>query len=184
MSGSEVSGGEVSGSDMSGVEELVEQHRIEQLLFLEARLIDERRFAEWEALWVDEGIYWVPANGENTDPDHEVSLIYDNRSRMHNRVERYVGGKAISQQPPPSTVHLVGNVTIDADAPGPVADEEVHRTVYSTVLVAESRPGERIDWVGRVTHHLVERQGELRIAFKKVVLVDNDQELTTIDFLL
>lgn len=42
----------------------------------------------------------------------------------------------------------------------------------------------RIDWVGRATHHLVERGGELRIALKKVVLVDNDQELTTLDFLL
>ena len=36
---------------MSSLDQLVEQHRIELFLFLEARLIDERRFAEWEALW-------------------------------------------------------------------------------------------------------------------------------------
>ena len=169
---------------MSGIEELLEQRRVEQLLFLEARLIDERRFAEWEALWVDEGIYWVPANGEDTDPQTDVSLIYDNRSRMHNRVERYVGGKAISQQPPPRTVHLVGNVTIEPATSGAAVGGDVVRIVHSTVQVAESRPGVRVDWVGRVIHHLVERQGSLRIVFKKVVLVDNDQELTTIDFLL
>lgn len=167
---------------------LFEQWQVEQLLYLEARLIDERRFAEWEALWVDEGIYWVPANGEDTDPDVDVSLIYDNRSRMHNRVERYVGGKAYSQQPPPRTAHLVGNVSIgrvdEADAAGAARVAGGRRVVHSTVQVAESRPGVRIDWVGRVTHHLVERDGTLRIAFKKVVLVDNDQELTTIDFLL
>ena len=102
---------------MSGIEELLEQQRIEKLLYLEARLIDERRFAEWEALWVDEGIYWVPANGDDTDPNTDVSLIYDNRSRMHNRVERYVGGQAISQQPPPRTVHVVGNVIIEPAPP-------------------------------------------------------------------
>lgn len=170
------------------LEQLVEQQRVEQLLFLEARLIDERRFAEWEALWVDEGVYWVPANGEHTDPHTEVSLIYDNRSRMHNRVERYVGGKAYSQQPPPRTVHLVSNVAVER--PGPVepgdgaGGDGGQLVVHSTLQVAESRPGARIDWVGRVTHHLVERDGALRIAFKKVVLVDNDQELTTIDFLL
>ncbi len=169
---------------MSSIDQLVEQHRIEQFLFFEARLIDERRFAEWEALWVDEGIYWVPANGEDTDPSTQVSLIYDNRARMHNRVERYVGGKAISQQPPPRTVHVVGNVTIEPATPPVSGGEGVVRVVHSTVLVAESRPEARVDWVGRVLHHLVERDGDLRIALKKVVLVDNDRELTTIDFLL
>ena len=101
--------------DVSGIDDVLEQHRIEQFLFREARLIDERRFTEWEQLWDDDGIYWVPANGDGTDPDRDVSLIYDNRSRLHSRVERYAGGKAFSQQPPPRTAHLVTNVVIDAD---------------------------------------------------------------------
>ena len=153
-----------------------------QFLYGEARLADEHQYDAWEALWTDDGIYWVPANGEHTDPDADVSLIYDNRSRMQNRVERYVGGKAYSQQPPPRTAHLVANVAIE---PIGVDDGEDRQwAVHSTVQVAESRPGLRVDWVGRVTHHLVERERELRIAFKKVLLVDNDQELTSIDFLL
>ena len=169
---------------MSGIEELLEQQRVEQLLFLEAQLIDGRRFAEWEALWVADGIYWVPANGDDTDPRSQVSLIYDNRSRMHNRVERYAGGKAISQQPPPRTAHLVSNVTIKPPESDEVVGGDVSLIVHSAVHVAESRPGVRVDWAGRVIHHLVERQGALQIVFKKVMLVDNDQELTTIDFLL
>ena len=56
--------------------------------------------------------------------------------------------------------------------------------VHSALQIAESRPGARVDWVARVTHHLVESDGALRFALKKVVLVDNDRELTTIDFLL
>lgn len=163
---------------MSGIDEVIEQHRVEQFLFREARLLDERRFAEWEDLWDDEGIYWVPANGDDTDPDRDVSLIYDNRARLHSRVERYAGGKAFSQHPPPRTAHIVANVAID-----PAGDQRDHqRVVHSTVQVAESRPGFRVNWVGRTTHHLVERDGELRIIYKKVLLVDNDQELTTIDF--
>jgi 3-phenylpropionate/cinnamic acid dioxygenase small subunit len=82
--------------------------------------------------------------------------------------------------PPPRTAHIVANIEIDPDSDG----NRRHRVVHSTVQVAESRPGVRIDWVGHTTHHLVEHDGELRIAFKKVVLVDNDQELTTLDFLL
>ncbi len=167
---------------MTELDELRQQQRIEQLLFLEGRLIDGRRFDEWEALWVDEGIYWVPANGDDTDPHAQVSLVYDNRARMHNRVERYVGGKAISQQPPPRTVHLVTNVFIETPSADTTAGDPL--VVHSALQVAESRPGARVDWVARVIHHLVEHQGELRFAFKKVMLVDNDQELTTIDFLL
>src|SRR6476469_7417105 len=68
----------VSAEVGNDLDRLLEQRRIEQFLFHEARLIDERRFAEWERLWDDEGIYWVPANGEGTDPDRDVSLIYDN----------------------------------------------------------------------------------------------------------
>ena len=165
---------------MSSIDEVLEQHRIEQFLYREARLIDERRFAEWEELWADDGIYWVPANGDGTDPDRDVSLVYDNRARLHSRVERYASGKAFSQHPPPRTAHIVANVLIEPNGDrndGP-------RVVHSTVQVAESRPGYRIDWVGRATHHLIEPDGELRIAFKKVVLVDSDQELTTIDFVL
>lgn len=171
---------------MSDVASPMQQQRIEQLLYLEGRLIDERRFEEWEALWVDEGVYWVPANGDDTDPRTQVSLVYDNRARMHNRVERYVGGKAISQQPPPRTVHLISNVHVDAPADAGTAPggEQPALVVHSALHVAESRPGFRIDWVARVIHHLVERDGELRFLFKKVMLVDNDQELTTIDFLL
>jgi 3-phenylpropionate/cinnamic acid dioxygenase small subunit len=165
---------------VSTLDDLLEQHRIEQFLFLEARLIDERRFAEWERLWDDDGVYWVPANGDCGDPDRDVSLVYDNRSRLHSRVERYAGGKAFSQQPPPRTAHIVANVLIDRD--GDRSDRR--RVVHSTVQVAESRPGFRIDWVGRTTHHLIEHDNGLRIAFKKVILVDNDQELTTLDFLL
>lgn len=167
---------------MSDLDGLLRQQRIEQLLYLEGRLIDERRFEEWEALWVEEGTYWVPANGDDTDPHTQVSLVYDNRARMHNRVERYAGGKAISQQPPPRTVHLISNVHVEMPTEG--GGEQPALVVHSSLQVAESRPGFRVEWVARVTHHLVERDGELLLRFKKVMLVDNDQELTTIDFLL
>jgi 3-phenylpropionate/cinnamic acid dioxygenase small subunit len=38
---------------------------VTEFLYLEARLADEARYAEWLALWTDDGVYWVPAT---TDP--------------------------------------------------------------------------------------------------------------------
>lgn len=159
-----------------GLEQLVLHHRVEQLLYTEARLLDKRMFDAWLQLYDDPCTYWVPANGEGTDPTREVSVIYDNRARLATRIDRYQSGKAFSQQPPPRTVHVVTNVLVEPSGDGLV--------VHSSLQVAESRPGYRIDWAGRAVHQLVERDDMLRIAAKKVVLVDNDQELTTLDFLL
>ena len=34
----------------------------------EARLIDEKRYDEWYALFTDDGYYWVPATPGQPDP--------------------------------------------------------------------------------------------------------------------
>jgi 3-phenylpropionate/cinnamic acid dioxygenase small subunit len=67
--------------------------RIEQFLFLEAHLQDTHAYDEWEALWEDDAIYWVPANGQDTDPDKQMSIIYDNRSRIGIRIEQLKTGR-------------------------------------------------------------------------------------------
>ena len=55
---------------------------VEQFLFLEARLADEGDYDGWEALWADDGVYWIPANGDDIDPATQMSILYDNRSRI------------------------------------------------------------------------------------------------------
>ena len=52
--------------------DLVRHHGIAQFLYREARLQDEHRFDEWEALWTDDALYWVPANGEDIDPERDI----------------------------------------------------------------------------------------------------------------
>ena len=59
---------------------------VSQFIHHEARLQDEHRYAEWEQLWTDDAIYWVPANGDDTDPEQQMSIIYDNRSRIALRI--------------------------------------------------------------------------------------------------
>ena len=53
-------------------------HRaVAAFLYREARLADEARYAEWLALWTEDGVYWVPAT---TDPDANPVLIVALRS--------------------------------------------------------------------------------------------------------
>ncbi|MGH3472365.1 MAG: hypothetical protein ACRDPG_10025, partial [Nocardioidaceae bacterium] len=53
---------------------------VERFLFREARLADEHSYQEWEALWTDDGSYWVPAGG--VDDHGQIAVIDDNRSRI------------------------------------------------------------------------------------------------------
>ena len=59
---------------------------IEKFLFREARLMDEHRYQEWLTLWASDAVYWVPCLHEDTDPLRQVSIIYDNRAKLEDRV--------------------------------------------------------------------------------------------------
>ena len=71
-----------------------ELHRaVEAFLFMEARLQDTHDYDGWEALWEDDAIYWVPANGGDIDPEEKMSFIYDNRSRIRIRMDQLKTGR-------------------------------------------------------------------------------------------
>src|SRR6266851_10256309 len=78
------------------------------LLFREARLIDTGQFDEWLELFASDGLYWVPHVRGGGDPRHEVSLAFDDRRRLEDRLARLRTGVAYAQIPPSRTCHLLG----------------------------------------------------------------------------
>ena len=88
---------------------------VTQFVYHEARLQDEHRYDDWESLWTDDGVYWVPANGDGGDPEKVMSIIYDNRSRISLRIRQYHTGKRFSQTPQSRLRRLVSNVEILSD---------------------------------------------------------------------
>src|SRR5437764_173630 len=88
----------------------------EQFLIHEARLLDERRFREWMALFTEDGTYWVPAAPDQESPDNHVSLFYDDHQLMKTRIDRLEHPLIHVQTPPSRTVHLVSNVSVEPDA--------------------------------------------------------------------
>ena len=53
---------------------------LRQYLYQEARLLDEKRWDEWSALFVEDGKYWVPASRNQPDPLNHVSGIIEGGS--------------------------------------------------------------------------------------------------------
>lgn len=161
----------------TGLDELVRYHGITQFLYLEARLQDEHRFQDWEALWTDDAVYWVPANGEDTDPERDMSILYDNRSRIGLRIRQFLTGKRYSQMPVSRLRRVIGNVEVLGDEPGGTR-------VTANMLLYESHRRGQIVWAARNDYLLRQVDGQWRLAFKKVALVNNDAALTTMAFLM
>ncbi len=93
--------------------ETITQQEAEQFLYREARLADTHDYDGWEALWTDDAIYWVPAGGESAeDPTTQVSVLFDNRSRIGTRIRQLKSGKRHSQTPKSNVVHQITNVEV------------------------------------------------------------------------
>src|SRR6266478_5496444 len=85
---------------------------VERFVYREARLADEHEYDAWEALWADDAIYWVPANADDIDPTTQMSIIFDNRSRIATRIKQLHTGKRHAQNPASRLRHLISNVEL------------------------------------------------------------------------
>ncbi|MBP2229185.1 benzoate/toluate 1,2-dioxygenase beta subunit [Azospirillum agricola] len=144
---------------------------VEAFLYGEARLLDERRFEEWEELFTADGYYWVPTEPGQTDPLTRVSIFYDDRALMRRRIQRLRHPDIHVQDPPSRTVRIVGNVRADHE------ETEDSRTLHlhtSSLIVLEYRLGTQRSFGGLVTHALTRENGSLRIRWKKVELINAD----------
>ena len=154
---------------------------VEQFLFREARLADEGDYDGWEALWTDDGVYWIPANGDDIDPTTQMSIIYDNRSRIALRIRQLKSDKRHAQNPRSRLRRILGNIEmLDTDA----GDDGDDVLVGANFFIYESRERGTTVWAGRSEYRLRRVDGAWRMARKKVMLVDNDRALFTLAFLV
>ncbi|HSX94391.1 MAG TPA: aromatic-ring-hydroxylating dioxygenase subunit beta [Hydrogenophaga sp.] len=150
---------------------------VTQFIYREARLQDEHRYDEWESLWTDDGVYWVPANGDGGDPEQVMSIIYDNRSRIALRIRQYHTGKRFSQTPQSRLRRLISNIEV-------MEEDGDELSVGSNVLIFENQTRGDVLWAARTEYRLRRVDGALRMARKKVNLVNNQDALYSMAFLV
>jgi benzoate/toluate 1,2-dioxygenase subunit beta len=142
----------------------------EAFLINEARLLDEAQFDDWLALFTDDAHYWVPSEPNQQDPFTTVSLMYDDRRLLETRVRRLASPRIYSQEPRSRTSRMVANVTIEATDSASV-------TVRSKFMMVEFRRNEQRLFAGTSFHRLLREEAALKIAFKRVDLVNCDAPL-------
>jgi benzoate/toluate 1,2-dioxygenase beta subunit len=88
----------------------------ENLLYSEARLLDQRRYAEWLDLYTADSVYWMPCwfseDQIAASPQENLSLLYFDRAGLETFVKRLLTGEAHTYEPPGRTNHMLSNVQV------------------------------------------------------------------------
>jgi len=145
-------------------------------LYHEARLLDTQRFEEWLELFTDDATYWVPLQQNQKDALETSSLIHDDRTLLALRVKQLRHPRAHARLLA-RTVHQVSNVLL-------LEDSHTDMVVASTLTLVEFRNEKQRLWAALVEHRLRRTPAGLKIAHKRVDLVNSEGELDGIAILL
>ena len=143
--------------------------QLTQLVYREARLLDENRFDEWLDMFSADGHYWMPLTPGQKDPRLEASLMYEDRLLLQVRIERLRGHRTFSQQPPSRGHHLLQAPSVESRD-----DDAGHYITRCSFHFVETRVDEQTLYAGWATHTWVVQEGELKIRLKRVDLVNCD----------
>ena len=145
----------------------------------ESRLLDDRRYEAWNALFTDEAFYWVPLVPDQEDGINHTSHLYEDKLLRELRIERLKSPRAFAQQPPSRCHHLLQVPTVEVYAP-----DENRYVLRTEFHYTESQGDELQFYVGTCFHHLTVVDGALRMTLKRVNLLNCDAALPAVQLFL
>jgi 3-phenylpropionate/cinnamic acid dioxygenase small subunit len=159
------------------LERLLLEREIEQFLYMEAELLDERKFSDWIELVADDIHYHMPIrrnvkfgeqHRENTDPESEISWFDEGKATLAGRVRQLNTGIHWCEEPFSRVRHIVSNVQL-VDVQGDEVKVRSRFVVYSNRLRDEENlfVGKREDVLRR------NAQTGWKIAKRTIVLDQN-----------
>jgi len=167
----------VSGA-AADVARLLLKEEIQDFLYREAELLDERRYEEWLDLFTEDVHYWVPMRRnvpsqdtalEFTRAGLDVNWFDEGKDTLTRRVMQIRTGVHWAEEPPSRICHMVSNVRIEGAVGGDPPPAEV--AVRSRFLIYRNRVETETDLlVGRREDLLRRVDGGWRIARRKVIL--------------
>jgi 3-phenylpropionate/cinnamic acid dioxygenase small subunit len=145
-------------------------HAVQEFLFVEARMIDERRWDDWLELFTPDAEYWVPQAWQQENPRDHVSLFHETVQLLRMRTDRLERDLAPLEWPRTRTNHHLTNITVEDDTGG-----GVEFTARAYLVFAEYRRDE-LRWFSARSSWQLRPAGEtFRIAAKRVDLLNADQ---------
>ena len=153
------------------------KQEVEDFLYMEADLLDQRRFREWLDLLAEDIVYFMPirrnvkfgqhAERENTRQGEGISWFDEDKWTLTKRVEQILTGVHYAEEPLSRVTHMVSNVRLLDVAPDQV-------TVGSRFLVHQNRVEyEAYTFIGRRTDILRRNGDSWLIARRELILEQN-----------
>jgi len=159
------------------LERVILQQEIEQFLYKEARLLDERRFEEWLDLLAEDLDYWMPMRRnikfgdwdlEFTDKDSEINWFDEGKDILAGRIRQLRTGVHWPEEPVSRFEHIVSNVEVVG-----VEGDEIR--VNSKFFCYQNRLQDEVNhFVGR-REDVLRRDPETRfkLAKRKIIITMN-----------
>ena len=163
---------------MSDTQTFAERQLIDFVVH-EARLLDEKRYPEWNALFTDDAIYWVPLVPMQPEGLDHTSHLYEDKLLRELRIQRLKSPRAFSQQPRSRCHHLLQPPSVER------FDAAANRFVTRCPFHYTEAQGDEVNhFVGTVFHHLCVCDGALRITLKRVNLLNCDAALPAVQLFI
>ena len=64
------------------------QRAVEQFLYRQADILDDRRWDDWLGLFTEDGHYWMPVSEDQTAADGVPNIFYEDLDLMRVRAKR------------------------------------------------------------------------------------------------
>ena len=146
-----------------------------EFVYHEARLIDEKRFDEWYALYAEDGRYWMPLMRGQPEGAAHTSLFDEDKLLLKIRIERLRNPKSYSQAQPSWCQHILQAPSIERrDAASGIA---VLRTPF---MYLECQQDQQEVYAGVAWHHLKRGAENILIALKKIELLNCEAALPSL----
>jgi 3-phenylpropionate/cinnamic acid dioxygenase small subunit len=160
---------------------LLLKQEIEEFLYREADLLDERRYEDWLALIADDVRYWMPMRrnvkfGEEarefTRAGQDINWFDEGKETLTRRVKQILTGMHWAEEPVSRISHMVSNVRLIEVNPSAAEPHQI--TIGCRFLIYRNRVETETDiLVGKREDLLRRTDGGWQIARRKIILDQN-----------
>ncbi len=170
----------MTGSDQRLAKVLL-TYEIEEFLYQEAEILDERRFEEWLELLTDDVRYFMPMrrnvkfgelDREFTREGQDINWFDEGKDTLTRRVNQLLTGIHWAEEPLSRICHTVSNVQVLKATPSVSEPSEV--AVKCRFMVYRNRVETETDFlVGKREDLMRKVDGRWKIAQRKIILDQN-----------
>jgi 3-phenylpropionate/cinnamic acid dioxygenase small subunit len=169
--------GDTNGLSQERLAYLDLMREIEDFLYAEADLMDERKYDEWLDLLTEDIVYWMPMRtnvpyrdrDKDITEENDLAWMHDDKETLIKRVKQIQTGIHWADEPVSRVSHVLTNIRLTE--PITSLGEGEKTTTKCRFIVYRNRVEDETDLlIGRREDTLLRADGGLKIARRKIIL--------------